>query len=244
MPLFCSLYMKRVKRIYITVLMLMSLALTGCGSDISISAKADGSTDIAIDVDIGQTVGGLIKALYGMSGASNATSLISAEELNASLTQSGYTNVQTKSSDTAITAKATMPARTKSLLVEQKNNSITVTFSPQVIQSEYQALDETAKAYIDLLMAPLFTGEILSTKEYLELIASAYGNDLVSELKNSYITLSLSQPQGTKRKSHSIFYCYSQSAQEQVYRIPLVEFLTFGCNKEDEESFSFSVSWE
>ncbi|HBD67953.1 MAG TPA: hypothetical protein DC014_01610, partial [Treponema sp.] len=74
MPLFCSLYMKRVKRIYITVLMFMSLALTGCGSDISISAKADGSTDIAIDVDIGQTVGGLIKALYGMSGASNATS--------------------------------------------------------------------------------------------------------------------------------------------------------------------------
>lgn len=236
--------MNRFKRTYITILMFGTLMLTGCGSDIAIKAQQDGSTDISLNLDIGQSVGGLIKALYGMSGASGDMSLVNTEELNTSLTQNGYSKVKSESTDTKISIDANMPSLTSSAFIQRKKNSLTVAFFTNAIQEEYDAMPETAKAYIDLLMAPVFTGEEISKKEYLELISGAYGYDLANELKTASIKLSLSSPKGTKLKSHTVYYVESQNANTQVYRIPLIDFLVPGKDAESIEAAEISISWE
>ena len=237
--------MNSFKRIYTGVLLLLSLALTGCCADIAVSAKEDSSTNISINMDIGQSVGGLIKALFGMTGSGKQVeSIVSPKEITEALTQGGYINARAESSDTKLSAEAGMPPKTSSALIKNTGNSLTVYFSPQALRTEYESMSEEAKAYIDLLMAPIFTGEELSRDEYIELIKSAYGSDLANELQSSAVTLSLSQPKGKKRKSHSLYYCESQTATVQTYSIPLVDFLTFGFNEGDSESCEFSISWE
>ncbi len=48
--------------------------------------------------------------------------------------------------------------------------------------------------YLDAIMAPVATGEVLTVKEYLDLVTSVYGGNISNEIKNAMVTISLTMP--------------------------------------------------
>lgn len=65
----------------------------------------------------------------------------------------------------------------------------------------YEALDENEKASIDLLCAPVFTGEKMSVGEYEEVLASLYGKELAAEVVNGKIEITVKDKGGRTKKT-------------------------------------------
>jgi hypothetical protein len=66
---------------------------------------------------------------------------------------------------------------------------LTLTLSPQVLQTAAALLPEKEHSYIDLLMAPVFTGETMTEQEYIDTVSSVYGQQIADELKTSTLTI-------------------------------------------------------
>ena len=73
-------------------------------------------------------------------------------------------------------------------------------------------------------MAPVFLGEAVPKDEYVDLIASVYGQALADELKRSKIKISLFAPNDGKKAS-------------KTAELPLAELLT------STKPVSFSAAW-
>lgn len=81
----------------------------------------------------------------------------------------------------------------KDLLMVQ-SNSLKVLLSPSIILELFTQTGQENSNYLDLLMAPIFTGEHMSPEEYQDLIAAAYGKTLASELKSSIFKFKIELP--------------------------------------------------
>ena len=56
-----------------------------------------------------------------------------------------------------------------------------ITLSPEILQNLITNQNNVIQKYADLLMAPCFTGELMSKEEYIELVASLYGNEIAEK---------------------------------------------------------------
>ncbi|MCQ2613774.1 MAG: hypothetical protein MJ183_09270 [Treponemataceae bacterium] len=124
-----------------------------------------------------------------------------------------------------------------------KENLCIVTFSPQFFSSVFRMMNEETQGYIDLLMAPSFTGEEMTPEEYIDLLAVVYGNSLADAAEKSTFDLILQtdgkitasvMPEGSSATAS----VSGISAQAVKFTIPLAEFLT------NTGTASYSVSWK
>ena len=51
---------------------------------------------------------------------------------------------------------------------------------------------------LDLFLAPVFNDEVMSEAEYLEMVASFYGNDAAKEVSESVVKINLISKDGAK----------------------------------------------
>lgn len=72
-------------------------------------------------------------------------------------------------------------------------------YSAKKLRHFYELLPFELQSYIDLIVAPAFTGEKMSSDEYLDLISSIYGNETADELKNGDVIIKMD----TKNKKMS-----------------------------------------
>ena len=75
-------------------------------------------------------------------------------------------------------------------LLSRTENSLSLTISPETMAELVGFLPEDTKDYIDLLMAPIFTGEELSPEEYVDVIRGLYGPSVAENLLSSIINIS------------------------------------------------------
>ena len=66
--------------------------------------------------------------------------------------------------------------------------------SPENIAAFLKTLPQDSRDFIDLLMAPLFTGDSIDPSEYEELISAAYGKKIAAELRNASFVLTVDVP--------------------------------------------------
>lgn len=221
-----ELFMAQKKYFFATSYIVLLLAFAGCSSALKISARADASQSYALSVDIGKTLSQTIQSaaegLSAMSGAaqtSGSTVLFETEKIRHALEQSGFKNAQVSSpefSQLSVSASGTIER-----LVEQGKNYLAVNLSPQTVGALLSYVPEETRSYIDLFMAPVFTGEQMTAEEYAELVSVIYGESLAEELKKSAVQLTLASPAG-KTKSFSI---------------PLADFLTLS------QKQTYTVNW-
>ena len=50
-----------------------------------------------------------------------------------------------------------------------------------------------------MILSPLFNDEVMSEEEYIELLASFYGEEIAQEIKDSNFRITLKNADGTKR---------------------------------------------
>lgn len=141
----------------------------------------------------------------------NKNLIIDTAQINSFLINSGFTNVEVSNQIGAnVDIKMTIP-KDKTFIFDSKlvfsdnsgvNSNFGIELSPATLQTFYANADEQIISILDILISPAFYGEEISEEEYIETIASLYGNDVADEMNKSQIYITLKNKSGkTLKKS-------------------------------------------
>ena len=169
-----------------------------CSAEIVFEVKKDGNVKISYDGDLN---GDFLQFLINQNGKNTELDLgnienteLDVEVLIESLKNSGFENVQIlsgKLKNILITMedKSQKSVLFYSKLLKMQNGSLSVDFSYENLRNFYENADEQLQSDLDLLLAPVFNDEKMTETEYLETIATFYGEKMASELTESFISL-------------------------------------------------------
>lgn len=118
-----------------------------------------------------------------------------------------------------------------------KNRTLTVTLSRETVHEALTGMPASMNDYIDLLMAPAFTGETLTQAEYIDVVRSAYGKTIADELLKSDFTLAVHCPSSVKQLKIDAPGSSSSAGNEATFRIPLAALLAM------EKPIQAKVGW-
>ena len=210
----------------LAALLFLPLLFASCTSSVELRANGDGSVNITYDAAFGSA---FIEIMQSLSGG-GASPLFDADEMTSQFRAAGIKDVRVASpANTSLGIALRLPKEgndpiSQSGCISRSARSLAITVSPASCAKLYKLLPDTLQSYIDLFMAPVFLGEAVPKDEYVDLIASVYGQALADELKRSKIKISLFAPNDGKKAS-------------KTAELPLAELLT------STKPVSFSVAW-
>lgn len=246
------------KIFYIIQSLTLSLFLTGCSSSIELTANPDKSSDVKIDINMGQILYNTIKsAINGISSLSDEDEtqeleLFNEADIKEAVSQGDFTNTKvTVPSKTSFIIEGTFPSPLKQTsvlndngikianFINCQNKTLTLILSPETIKEFIKTLPEENQSFADIFMAPVFTGEQMSSQEYIDLIESVYGKELAQELENASIKVTLCCPKGCKIAKSSLSKTdISKTSETKVtFSMALCDFLVLQNTK------TFSINW-
>jgi len=233
--------MKTFKRIYTLVYLLVLFGFASCSANLSLKAQNDGSVKTDFSADMGAY---LAQALDGISANMGGKDVINAASLKKAFTGSDFTGVSAAvpNKQTVIVSGNIVPLDKQksfkgvktSSFIKCEDNKLTITLSPASLQGFYNSMGQEDRTYLDLFMAPIFTGEKMSQSEYKELIASVYGQELADDMQKGKITFTLAVPDGKARKTSGAKLGQSKASANSkriTFSIPMIEFLTLQTEK-------------
>ena len=162
-------------------------------------------------------------------------SVFNTKELKEALAQSGITVKEiTVKGSMGLRLACTVP-RNHELLkdvigYDKKERKAVLRISPENIVSFLEILPQESRDFIDMLMAPLFTGDAIPPAEYEELIGAAYGKKIAAELRNAEFTLTVDVPYKVQTARISpagtvTVQTKTEKTSRALIRIPLLELL-------------------
>ena len=86
---------------------------------------------------------------------------------------------------------------------EVGGRKLVLTISPQVLQQVMDIMPLETAEYLDLLSAPILTGEQLSASEYTDLISIVYGGSVAQELESAKVKILVTAPSAVQSASVS-----------------------------------------
>ena len=177
----------------------------GCTSEITLELKKDGSVDVEFSGVAGTAFATMINSVSGMSGngAAAGSVIFDTKEIEYEMSSNGFSQVKAsskKGSDLTVTMtdKNGKSALFTSGVVSVKDGKLNASLSPQSLVKFYKAADSQTVMFLDMLLAPIFNDEVMTQEEYLEVLASFYGDEIADEMKNSSFRITLKNPDGTK----------------------------------------------
>jgi hypothetical protein len=236
------------KYIYALVYLLVLLGLASCSSKVSIPAKTDGGADVEFSTSFGKVLSDTIKSVSSSMGKSKSTNFFSADVMRESMKDSDFSNVKVSTpNENSLDMSGTLPAANKQThatgtlraadFVSCGSNVLALKISPKNLKTFAGGLPQSTKNYLDLFMAPVFTGETMSKDDYKMLIASIYGENIAKELDQSAINVTLAPPKGKSIKNAAVPKNGSADSNKATFSIPLLEFLTLTTEK------TYSIQW-
>ena len=133
------------------------------------------------------------------SGQTAGQSVFNTQELKEALTQSGISvKEMTVKGALGLRLACIVPHKHELLKdvinYDTKGRKVAVKLSPENIASFLEMLPQESRDFIDMLMAPLFTGDKIPLAEYEELIGAAYGKKIAAELRSAEFVLTVDVP--------------------------------------------------
>ena len=220
-----------------TLCCLAAVCLTvACSSAAHIVVRDDADYSLAVEFVPGSLLEKNITQLLKQKNEQvDGQSVFNTQELKDALTQTGITVKK-------ITAKGTMGLNLvcavphdhelfKDVInYDKKRHHTAVTLSPKRISSFLEMLPQESRDFIDMLMAPLFTGDKIPPAEYEELIGAAYGKKIAAELRSAEFTLIVDVPYKVQTARISpvgtvTVQTKTEKTSRASIRIPLLELL-------------------
>lgn len=247
--------------LYVCALMFLVLVCASCSPELTVSAQSDGSTRVSFSSgfskESAETLRSLIGAAGSMGGNSSASAngkssaqanassandvpLFTAGDISKALASAGLVSVSASVPDSehfsfsGICPAQSPAAFSKTGLFAQTSHSLVVTLGPKEMQNMYNACDEETRGYLDLLMAPVITGEKMTVDEYSELLSSVYGPSFAKELVSGTAVVTLNAPQNSAQGASKN---NDSSVKKITKKIQLGELLTLSSEK------TLSVAW-
>lgn len=164
-----------------------------CTTDVKVFFRDDGSADIELDCGYGKAFSKLILT------ASGGDELLNPAEIKVDLEKEGFTNVSVESTG-ELEYKIKMTDEKCSTYLFNSGILSKSSFYPSAenLLNFYNAVDSQTQAIFDIFMAPAVTGEEMSLDSYVNLISIVYGKDAGSELKNSYVNVTICDDRNNK----------------------------------------------
>ena len=242
------------KYFYSVIYLIALLGFVGCSSKLSVTAKSDKGTDVSFQTAMGPVLSSTIRSITSGMGsnyvnAKNGQGLFSSAAIQEAFNDSDFTNVKVATpTQNSLSIAASLPHADKQThatgtlraadFITCSDTVMVLSISPENLKTMAGGLPQTTKGYLDLFMAPVFTGEKMSKSEYRALIATVYGENIAKELESSNIDVELMPPKGKSIKKAAVPKSGSKvTAAKASFSIPLLDFLTLTGTE------SYSIEW-
>lgn len=209
--------MKKLNKIKLCICVFLSAVIltfsfASCTSEIDIQLKADNTIDVKFSGEAGIAFEQLIRS---STGVTDGNIVFDTENISYELSKNGFTNVSAVSKHgTDLTVTMSDKNQTsplfKSKIINTENNKLTASLTPKKLIDFYNSSDDQIVMFLDMMLSPLFNDEVMSESEYIETMASFYGDKAAKEISDSSFKISLINPDGKKA----------------VYNIPMAHLLT------------------
>lgn len=211
----------------------LALFVLSCTPKADIFVQPAGNAVVTLDIKTSPLMDVLLAnvANFSEEEQKEKKSIFNTEEIKAQLEEKGINVLSIATESLAgINAKIKiqkeqMEDANSFVKVDMKKGNLLFSIGPDNIKEFVNLLSDDDRAYIELLMAPAITGENISTKEYIELIESAYGEKLANELKNSKLSVSVTCPKKVRDIKVTPFGRGQKDGTKAFANIPLVEIL-------------------
>lgn len=172
--------------------------------DIKVDIK---STNNGISVNFDSVAQKGFENLINSLGTENQT-YIDTNEITSALENFGFKNVNASSKNNINLSISFDDDKNASALISSgifkiEDGILREDFSASSLKKFYDSSSEEITQFLDLLLAPVFYDETMTKDEYLEVIASFYGDDVAEELKESKISFTIQD--GTKKNKNEYY---------------------------------------
>lgn len=191
-----------VKKILAVVSVLAGIfTVTSCENELKISAGPNG-VDFEYKIGSGTAFLNMFSAAGGdgeeitfdTEGIKAVFEEAMFQEVSAGSSEAGSLDVKGKLSETA------EDPMSKSGMLSINGKTTVLKFAKDGMRAMYEELPEELQNYLDMFMAPTFSGEEMTDEEYIELVAEVYGQELADELNKANVKLVLKGISGIERK--------------------------------------------
>lgn len=215
------------------------LTLAGCAPVVKLTVNPDGSGTGSFTGSLGPASASVIKRV---TGGESPLSAVDAESITSGLRTTGMiSNAVVSASDTSLSIDFTIPSLDglfdRAITLGPSGRRMTLTLSRESVNSTIALMTPETRDSLELLMAPVFTGEALSRADYEEILAATYGKNLANELHDSVFVLSVECPAPVRSATILSPGTAAKSGQTARFAIPLSVLLVM------ETPISISVSW-
>lgn len=200
----------------ITLSIFIAIFFCGCPAELNITPNNDSTFSIEYNSIFGEKLTSALKDLSQISAQFSEANpsefdlsqIIDAQtienELNLRYLSQTKIKIQKKSQNSynfIANAKTKNSAKNQPQLLSQEKlksgkTRFTLTLGPEILQATLLQNETTLKTFADILMAPLVTGEEMTTSEYKDLLTEIYGESVASELLSGDFKINVVLPNG------------------------------------------------
>ncbi|ULQ58946.1 hypothetical protein K7I13_10495 [Brucepastera parasyntrophica] len=216
------------------VLLLCFLAATACSPSVVISITENPPDPASFATEMSPAAEKLVRQLSGLGSDSGdgaeSVQIFDADGITASLAYAGIT-VKSVSypSDSGISLSLTVPDLNgfldNAIILDRKNRKLILSLTRESLNSAAALMPEDTYDYLDLFMAPAFTGEDMTVSEYRDIIAAAYGRTLADEMEKEAFSLTVRCPSAPKEISVTPPGTGRVSGKDALITLPLAVLL-------------------
>lgn len=229
---------------FFPILILLSLLMYGCNPSLTVNITSEDSVSLEFSSGLGETVK---ETLYTITGVEEGSPLFDKTAVRQNLLTAGLpteivnidqNNLYLKTSPVSMEE---MEAVAPGIIEEFSSTYMRLSLSPERIQNFTSIFPEDTLGYIDLLCAPIFTMEELTTEEYAEVLGAIYGKTLANEAMESEFEITIRVPNDMEILDIGIADLpYAKAKINKNSAKILVSLADFLCNLKDS---TIHISW-
>lgn len=181
------------------ILLILTLFVS-CTTEVTLTVKADDSVDIQFDGSAGEA---FIKMMNSAAGTEGSF-LIDEDSVSYELAKAGFSAVKVKQNNGGAVQIAMSDKKQSSYIftsgiVITEKGKLKAAITRKSLEDFYNSADEQTRMTLDLFLAPVFNNENMGEEEYLEMLASFYGDATAKEVSESVVKINLISKDGSKQ---------------------------------------------
>ncbi len=207
------------KLIFTLTLLISTFFLSSCSLDLNLTLQKDGSVSISFEGGAGQAFTQMLLSASGIGNtddgegtdpsqsSSQATNALNQsldfKEIEYELAKAGFSNIKSQSQGTSSVRLSMQDLKRTSYLftsglLTYENKQLKLNLNRKALVDFYNSADQQTLMILDLFLAPVFNDEEMSESDYIEMLATFYGQDAADEVRDSFINITITNLDGKK----------------------------------------------
>lgn len=197
--------MKTKHKLYsiLSLFIFVSFTAISCTTEVTLSVQKDDSVDIHFEGGAGEAFTKMIASASGLGMTAEGASVVDAEAVSYELAKAGFSSVKVEEKTGGhvlidMSDKKSSSYIFTSEIIKSEKGKLSAAITRKSLEDFYNSADEQTRMTLDLFLAPVFNNEIMSEQEYLEMLASFYGEGAAKEVSQSLVKINLISKDGSK----------------------------------------------